>query len=116
MSARNPGFEALAGYAASTQKTLRKTQIQKESRLIQVVGVIDDRVTTKSIRQPIHSFTSEIISVARIQPILHTRYIAMLHWIMVDVVESGPESSFVADAGVPIIMPNLSATDFIALV
>ena len=110
------GFEALAGYEVKTRKARLEPRVQEVSRLIQVVSIIDDWVTTEGIREPIRSFTSQIISIARIWPILHARYVAVLNRVIVDIVEPGPEASFVADAGVPIIMPNLPAMHIISLV
>jgi hypothetical protein len=46
--------------------------------------------------------------VARIRPIAKIVDVAMFNGIVVNVVESCPEIVFVADARVPIIVPNLT--------
>ena len=44
--------------------------------------------------------------VARIWPIAEIINVAVFDWVVVDVVESCPETVFIADACVPIVIPD----------
>ncbi len=73
-------------------------------------GKINNRILPKNRHHPIFSFFLNPGAIAGKFIVLHFFAIAMLNAVMMQIIEMRPKISFGADAPIPIILPDFSAT------